>query len=298
MPRPKLQPHGDEALAAAKPARGSKAAAARGGEPAATTKPSRTSKGASSTSKGASSPGPARNKSSKGTKKHSNEDYDDSSLSKNWQLVPTDLPPGEWAAIAPEETELLRLRILYLGGLVVPPVPTRGRPTKELEEGWIKVIRALVGRGLSDPHKIAQLTGVKVDTITGWIQKAHELEGVPGLGPGGQPYMRGRLLLQALEDAEFARSKARLLADLDPKGAASMLKAADQADRRVMALLGLDKATMPAEAPPDGQERELTPEETLEQLGVADPSGLLRRIGKLGAQSLSLPTVERRDDET
>ena len=53
----------------------------------------------------------------------------------------------------------------------LPPVPSQGRPTRELLDAWLAVVAQLLVRGVCDPAEASELTGVQVATMRKWYQK-------------------------------------------------------------------------------------------------------------------------------
>ena len=55
--------------------------------------------------------------------------------------------------------------------LKLPPLPSKGRPPKELLEAWLAVVAQLLVRGVCDPAEASELTGVQVSTMRKWYSR-------------------------------------------------------------------------------------------------------------------------------
>lgn len=190
-----------------------------------------------------------------------------------------------------EEDEITRLRYLYLDGLVVPARTSNshGRYTDAQRGMWIQLIRHLIGRGLDDDLLISKLLAMDVRTIRRWMDEAYSYSSVAPtlLTPGQQDKLRVQLMLRAQETSRLARKNARMIIGIDPRGAASLLRAAEEADRRLAELTGISNSPLSADPlPTDGDVRKSMADRLMDN-GVKKPRDLLRNVGALMARSMA-----------
>jgi hypothetical protein len=156
------------------------------------------------------------------------------------------------------------------------------RPTAAEREPWLQLIERLMGRGVLRPYHMAQLTGVRVQTCTAWMEEIRERW---GLAQTSLTQIRRvhELDARAAEIGRVALETA--LKTTDAKARGTLLRTALEADARRAALAGLDKKTIEHHHQHSGKVEKRTTIALETSLGLAP--GALEQIGRVASLQLT-----------
>ena len=124
--------------------------------------------------------------------------------------------------------------------LDLPPLPTRGRPPRQLRAEWLEAVEALMLDGITTASAMARATGLTRETATRWMREV-EARWADDARRGVIEARRERLYQDAgllVEDA-----MRRLSAAKHPLVACALTKVALEALRQQARLLGAYEAT-------------------------------------------------------